>query len=94
MQFPIGNATFWKRGVNQFLGESRMKVGSLWKWESSPRAGKVTARDNQRKEEMGRTQIKWGKETPGRTVTVSPNLRIGDAAIHGVVIVSKQPGAI
>lgn len=70
-----------------------MKVGSLWKWESSPRAGKVTARDNQRKE-MGPTQIKWGKEKPGRTITLSLSLRIGDAAIHGILIVSKQPGAM
>lgn len=94
MRFPIGNATFWKRCVNQLLSESRMKVGSLWKWESSPRAGKVTAHDNQRKKEMGPTEIKWGKEKPGRTTTLSPSLRIGDAAIHGILIVSKQPGAM
>lgn len=45
-----------------FLGESCMKVGSLWKWESSPRAGKGTAHDNQRKE-MSPTQIKWGRKS-------------------------------
>jgi len=68
-----------------------MKVGSLWKWESGPRAGIVTAHGNQRKEEIGPTQIKWGKEEPGRTVTLSPSLNIGDAAVHGILIVSKQP---
>lgn len=45
-----------------FLSESCMKVGSQWKWESSPRAGKGTAHDNQRKE-MSPTQIKWGRKS-------------------------------
>ena len=71
-----------------------MEVGSLWKWESSPRAGKVTAHDNQRKKEMGPTQVKQRKEKPDRTIMLSPSLRIGDAAIHGILIVSRQPGAM
>lgn len=94
MHFPIGNATIWKSCVNQLLNESCMKVGSLWKWESSPGAGKATAHDNQRKKEMGPTQKKWGKEEPGRTMMLSPSLRIDAAAVHGILIVSKQPGAM
>lgn len=70
-----------------------MKMGNLWKWESSPRARKVSAHNNWRKK-MGPTQITWGREKPGRTITLSPHLRLGDAAIHGVLIVSKQPGAL
>lgn len=81
----------WKCNL---LEEMCKSVNHVWKWESSPRAGNVTAHDKQRKEEMSPTQIRWGKEKPGRTMTFSPSLRIGDAAIHRILIVSKQPGAM
>lgn len=61
-ELKIHAASNWKCNLleemcKSFLSESCMKVGSLWKWESSPRAGEGTAHDNRRKE-MSPIQIK------------------------------------